>query len=115
MAHILPAPAALASRNTGRRTRFLRLTYEIPAKRQQTTGVSEGRFPDGGTNILALPGTASPGASNWRLLENIVIDEVLTHTDLPLEDAIELRNAAPTASSPMTRPTGWRTRPRPAR
>jgi hypothetical protein len=54
--------------------------------------VSEGRFPDGSTNIIRFPGTASPGESNWRLLTNVVINEVLTHTDLPLEDAIELRN-----------------------
>jgi hypothetical protein len=58
----------------------------------QTLGVSEGRFPDGATNLVAFPGTDSPGDSNWRRLTSIVINEVLTHTDLPLEDAIELRN-----------------------
>jgi hypothetical protein len=63
----------------------------------QTAGVSEGRFPDGTTNIVAFPETASPGESNYRLLTNVVINEALTHSDLPLEDAIELRNlsAAP--------------------
>jgi hypothetical protein len=59
---------------------------------QQVTGVSQGRFPDGNTNIVSFPGTASPGASNYRLLTSVVINEALTHTDLPLEDAIELRN-----------------------
>jgi len=59
---------------------------------QQLTGVSEGRFPDGGTNIVAFPGTDSPGAPNYRRLTEIVINEVLTHTDEPLEDAIELHN-----------------------
>ena len=58
----------------------------------QTQGVSEGRFPDGSTNIVAFPGTDSAGESNWRWLTNVVINEVLTHTDPPLEDAIELRN-----------------------
>lgn len=55
-------------------------------------GVSEGRFPDGSTNIVRFPGTGSPGEANWRLLTNVVINEVLTHSDEPLEDAIELRN-----------------------
>ncbi len=58
----------------------------------QLTGVSEGRFPDGSTNVVAFPGTDSPEESNWRRLSDIVINEVLTHTDLPFEDAIELRN-----------------------
>ncbi len=58
----------------------------------QTQGVSEGRFPDGASTIVRFPGTASPGESNWRWLTNLVINEVLTHTDPPLEDAIELRN-----------------------
>jgi len=61
----------------------------------QLAGISEGRFPDGNSNVVKFPGTASPGASNWRRLTNIVINETLTHTDLPLEDAIELRNLSP--------------------
>ena len=55
----------------------------------QLSDISEGRFPDGSSNVVKFPGTASPGASNWRRLTNIVINEALTHTDLPLEDAIE--------------------------
>ena len=39
-----------------------------------------------------MAGTASPGESNYRLLASFVINEVLTHTDPPLEDAIELFN-----------------------
>ena len=67
----------------------------------QQTGVSEGRFPDGAAAIgggngpggwTRFPGTASPGDANYLLLTNIVINEALTHTDLPFEDAIELRN-----------------------
>jgi hypothetical protein len=58
----------------------------------QQEGVSEGRFPDGSTNVVGFPGTDSPGESNWRQLTEVAINEVLTHTDLPLEDAIELRN-----------------------
>jgi hypothetical protein len=58
----------------------------------QEQGVSEGRFADGTTNLVRFPGTDSPGESNWRRLTNVVINEVLTHTDPPLEDAIELHN-----------------------
>lgn len=58
----------------------------------QTTGVSQGRLLDGATNIVSFPGTPSPGDPNYVLMNNVVINEVLTHTDLPLEDAIEIRN-----------------------
>jgi hypothetical protein len=58
----------------------------------QQEGISEGRLPDGAAAIVRFPGTVSPGDPNYFLLANIVINEVLTHTDLPLEDAIELRN-----------------------
>ena len=47
----------------------------------QITGVSQGRFPDGATNIVSFDGTASPGESNFRVLTNIVINEVLTHSE----------------------------------
>ncbi len=64
---------------------------------QQIAEVSAGRFPDGSTNVVSFAGTVSPGESNWRMLTSVVINEVLTHTDVPLEDAIELHNltAAP--------------------
>jgi hypothetical protein len=55
----------------------------------QLNGISEGRFPDGAANIEAFPGTPTPGRSNLRAITEVVVSEVLTHTDLPLEDAIE--------------------------
>ncbi len=58
----------------------------------QLTGVSEGRFPDGAPDVVSFPRTDSPGASNFRLLTSVVINEALPHTDPPLEDAIELFN-----------------------
>ena len=63
----------------------------------QTLGVAEGRLPDGAVFTTAFPGTASPGDPNYVLLTNVVINETLTHSDPPFEDAIELRNltAAP--------------------
>ena len=58
----------------------------------QETAVSEGRFPDGSAIIVRFPSTVSPGESNYRLLTNVIVNEVLAHSLLPLEDAIELRN-----------------------
>jgi hypothetical protein len=63
----------------------------------QLDGVSEGRFPDGSTTIVKFPGSPTPGESNLRTLRDVAISEVLTHTDLPFEDAIELRNLTVTA------------------
>ncbi len=63
----------------------------------QQPGVSQGRLPDGGSVIVAFPTTPTPEAGNYLPLTNVVINEVLTHADPPLEDAIELANltAAP--------------------
>ena len=58
----------------------------------QATGVAQGRLPDGATNILSFPLTPTPKNANYLPLASVVLNEVLTHTDLPLEDAIELRN-----------------------
>jgi hypothetical protein len=58
----------------------------------QSNGVSSGRLLDGASNIFTFPGTESPGYSNYRLLQTVVINEALAHTDPPLEDAIELHN-----------------------
>jgi Lamin Tail Domain/CotH kinase protein/Bacterial Ig domain/Immunoglobulin domain/Immunoglobulin I-set domain len=63
----------------------------------QENGVSEGRFPNGAASITRFRGTKTPGRSNLLPLESVVINEVLTHTDAPLEDAIELFN--PTTSA----------------
>jgi hypothetical protein len=68
--------------------------YEIDAVSfgPQDFGVSQGRFPDGATNVVKFPGTDTPGASNLLPIEGIVVNEILSHTDLPFEDAIELHN-----------------------
>ncbi len=63
----------------------------------QQTGVSQGRFPDGSTNLVSFTTTVSPAQSNFLPLSNVVVNEVLTHTDPPLEDAIEFYN--PTAAA----------------
>ncbi len=61
----------------------------------QTPGWSEGRLPDG-ADRLAFFSEPSPGEANWLPLIHPVINEVLTHTDLPLEDAVELHNLSDT-------------------
>jgi len=59
--------------------------------------ISYGRLPDGGTNIVRFsPSKVTPEASNFLPITNVVINECLTHTDPPIEDAIELYN--PTTS-----------------
>ena len=59
---------------------------------QISSGESQGRLPDGANNIVKFPTTTSPGKPNYKPIESIVINEVLTHTDPPYEDAIELLN-----------------------
>lgn len=60
---------------------------------QQTSLRSEGRAPDGGPTIVTFaPGAVTPGAANFAKLADVVVSEVLSHTDPPLEDAIELQN-----------------------
>jgi len=60
----------------------------------QLSGVPEGRFPDGGLTTTQFAETASPGAPNHLPIPGLVINEVLAHTDPPLEDAVELLNTA---------------------
>lgn len=59
----------------------------------QTTGVSQGRLPDGAADLVSFATTPTPGDANYLPLPGIVINEILTHTDPPLEDAVELFNA----------------------
>jgi hypothetical protein len=63
----------------------------------QTTDMSQGRLPDGAATFVFFNQTQSPGDSNYLPLTNVVVNEVLAHTDPPLEDAVEFLNltAAP--------------------
>ena len=38
----------------------------------QARGVSAGRSVDGGTNVVAFPGTPTPGAGNYREIGNML-------------------------------------------
>ncbi len=58
---------------------------------------STGRYPDGQAALFVFAGTVSPGTANFRLLPGVVINEILSHTDPPLEDAIELHNLGTSA------------------
>lgn len=65
---------------------------------KQDTGISQGRLPDGTDAIVPFPvGKATPAASNFLPITQVVINEVLAHTDPPLEDAVELFNPTPFA------------------
>jgi hypothetical protein len=56
--------------------------------------VSAGRWPDGTANLVWFNQTPTPGESNYLPHPAIVVNEILTHTDPPLEDAIEVHNRA---------------------
>ena len=62
----------------------------------QADGISRGRLPDGASAYADFPDTPTPGANNYLPLLDVVINEVLAHTDAPLEDAIEIRNISDT-------------------
>ncbi len=58
-----------------------------------TGDTSYGRLPDGSPNIVLFPaGRTTRGELNFLSITNVVINEVLSHTDPPFEDAIELWN-----------------------
>jgi len=59
----------------------------------QGVGVSQGLLPDGVPNFASFPTTPSPGDANYLPVPGLVINEILTHTDSPLEDAVELFNS----------------------
>ena len=65
------------------------ITYSYPSPQ---VGISQGRLPDGSSQIVFFPGTESPGEGNYLPLTNVAVNEVLSHADPPLEDAIELAN-----------------------
>lgn len=58
----------------------------------QSAGVSQGRLPDGAAGIVNFPLTPTPGNGNFLPLGNVAINELIGHTDAPLEDAVEIRN-----------------------
>lgn len=58
----------------------------------QITGTSQGRLPDGAGEIVNFPNSASPGAPNYLPLATVAINELLSHSDPPMEDAVEIYN-----------------------
>ncbi|MDA1275028.1 MAG: lamin tail domain-containing protein [Verrucomicrobia bacterium] len=62
----------------------------------QVAGVAQGRFPNGASNVVAFEGSPTPGIDNYLPFKSVFINEVLSHSDPPLEDAIELYNATDT-------------------
>ncbi len=61
----------------------------------QVVNTSQGCVPDGSKHVITFPsGQQTPGSPNIMIMTNVVISEVLSHTDPPLEDAIELHNTS---------------------
>jgi hypothetical protein len=64
----------------------------------QRAGVSQGRLPEGATNMVSFPGSATPGGPNYRLITDVVVNEVLTYPNTAsnpqAEAGIELRNTS---------------------
>lgn len=67
-------------------------TLDVQSFGPQERGVSQGRFPDGSDQIVTFAENESPNEPNMLPLRGIVINEVLSHADEPLEDAFELYN-----------------------
>ena len=67
----------------------------------QTNDISQGRLPDGSTNIVYFTpafgyATYSPGSANFKIMTNVIVNELLSHTDPPQEDAVEFQNLGST-------------------
>lgn len=62
----------------------------------QLENTSQGRMPDGSENIFSLS-VSTPGNSNLTLYPGLIVNEVLSHTDPPYEDAVEFLNTTGTA------------------
>ncbi len=73
---------------TDRTTQVAKIKFD-----KQEPNISQGRLPDNSDSLVFFPaGKATPGASNFQPITNVIINEVLTHTDLPIEDTVELFN-----------------------
>lgn len=69
----------------------------------QRPGVSQGSLPDGATSVVSFVDSSTQGDRNRLPIPDIHINEVLTHSDPPAEDAIEIHNS----SNNTLNITGW--------
>ena len=60
----------------------------------QGLDVSQGRLPDGSPTIVTFSQVPSPAASNFEGVTGLIVNELLSHTDPPLEDAVEFMNTS---------------------
>jgi hypothetical protein len=58
----------------------------------QSPGISQGRLPDGGTNMCSFAGSASPGEANYLLVPGVIISEILPRPNMSDQRAIEVQN-----------------------
>ncbi len=75
---------------------FTTTSVQIDAVTFATQGqdVSQGRLPDGSPNIVTFSQVPSPAESNYEGVNGLIVNEVLSHTDPPLEDAVEFLNTS---------------------
>jgi hypothetical protein len=85
------------------------VTNGPPGTQTNFTWYAHGRLPDGDTNIVQFPvvltngailiDKTTPGESNFLpLTNNVYINELLAHTDPPLQDAVEFVNTGTNAA-----------------
>jgi hypothetical protein len=67
----------------------------VSAQLFRRPGYSQGRIPDGETNLFIFS-NPTPEKSNIAPIPEININELLAHVDPPLEDAVELQNVTST-------------------
>jgi hypothetical protein len=58
----------------------------------QAFDISQGHLPDGTSNVVSFPRSPTPGESNYRLINEVVINEILPYSTTALGQQIELRN-----------------------
>lgn len=94
--HELPANGILDEINIYAPDRVTRIDHAIVgAQLYRRPGFSQGRIPDGETNIFTFS-NPTPEDSNVAPIPEINITELLAHVDPPLEDALELQNVTST-------------------
>lgn len=84
----------LYSLNNGNFTLIDRVPADVNESRfpAQVIYTSSGRLLDGSANIVPFLTSMSPGKPNYVTFTGIVVNELLSHTDPPLEDAVEFLN-----------------------
>ena len=63
----------------------------------QESGLSEGRFPDAGTNRVRFLAGGTPGSRNLLPIAGVVLSEVILHPEAAAENGVEIANLGTSA------------------